>query len=68
MDKETSLPPAPRIELLMIYFLCWDGTDYGYRITSKVPDEEYSEVIQILCNKDEAERALRMYAEEGYGK
>ena len=61
MDKETSLPPAPRIELLMIYFLCWDGKDY--RITSKVQDE----VVQILCNQDDAKRALRMYAEEGYG-
>ena len=49
----------------MIYFLCWDGKDY--RITSKVQDEEYSEVIQILCSQDEAERVLRMYAEEGYG-
>ena len=61
MDKEAPLPPAPRIEVLMIYFLCWDGKDY--RITSKVQDE----VVQILCNQDEAERALRMYAEEGYG-
>ena len=46
----------------MIYFLCWDGKDY--RITSKVQDE----VVQILCNKYEAERALKMYAKEGYGK
>ena len=36
----------------MIYFLCWDGKDY--RITSKVQEGKYSEVIQILCNKDEA--------------
>ena len=50
----------------MIHFLCWDGKDY--RITSKVQDEEYSEVVQILCSKYEAEKALRMYAEEGYGK
>ena len=65
MDKETPLPPAPRIELLMIYFLCWDGKDY--RITSEIQEGKYSEVVQILCNQDEAERALRMYAEEGYG-
>ena len=50
----------------MIHFLCWDGKNY--RITSKVQEGKYSEVIQILCNKDEAERALRMYVEEGYGK
>ena len=45
----------------MLYFICWDGKDY--RITSEVEDG----VIQVLCSKEEADRVLKMYVEEGYG-
>ena len=46
----------------MLYFICWDGKDY--RITSEVEDG----VIQVLCSQEEANRVLKMYVEEGYGK
>ena len=46
----------------MLYFICWNGKNY--RITSEIQDE----VIQVLCSQEEANRVLKMYVEEGYGK
>lgn len=46
----------------MLYFICWDGKEY--RITSEIQNE----VVQILCSQEEANRVLKMYKEEGYGR
>ena len=46
----------------MLYFICWNGKNY--RITSEIQGD----VVQILCSQEEADRVLKMYAEEGYGK
>ena len=46
----------------MLYFICWNGKDY--RITSEVEDG----VIQVLCSQEEANRVLKLYVEEGYGR
>ena len=46
----------------MLYFICWNGKNY--RITSEIQGD----VVQILCSQEEADRVLKMYAEEGYGR
>ena len=46
----------------MLYFICWDGKEY--KITSEIEGE----MVQILCSQNEADRVLKMYVEEGYGR
>ena len=46
----------------MLYFICWDGKNYS--ITTEIQNE----VVQILCSQNEADRVLKMYVEEGYGR
>ena len=46
----------------MLYLLCWNGKEY--KITSEIEGE----LVQVLCSKEEADRVLKMYVEEGYGK
>ena len=46
----------------MIYLLCWNGKEY------KINSEIEGELVQVLCSKEEADRVLKMYVEEGYGK
>ena len=46
----------------MLYFICWNGKNYS------INTEIQNEVVQILCSQEEADRVLKMYAEEGYGK
>ena len=46
----------------MLYLLCWNGEEY--KITSEIEGE----LVQMLCSKEEADRVLKMYVEEGYGK
>ena len=46
----------------MLYFICWNGKNY--RITSEIQGD----VVQILCSQEEADRVLKMYVEEGYGR
>tara|TARA_B100000745_G_scaffold246247_1_gene168276 strand:+ start:331 stop:534 length:204 start_codon:yes stop_codon:yes gene_type:complete len=45
----------------MLYLLCWNGEEY--KITSEIEGE----LVQMLCSKEEADRVLKMYVEEGYG-
>ena len=46
----------------MLYLLCWNGEEY--KITSEIEGE----LVQMLCSKEEADRVLKMYVEEGYGR
>jgi len=46
----------------MLHFICWDGKEYS--ITTEIQNE----VVQILCSRNEADRVLKMYVEEGYGR
>tara|TARA_B100000749_G_C18289155_1_gene407682 strand:- start:514 stop:717 length:204 start_codon:yes stop_codon:yes gene_type:complete len=46
----------------MLYFICWNGKNYS------INTEIQNEVVQILCSQEEADRVLKMYVEEGYGR
>ena len=46
----------------MLYLLCWNGEEY--KLTSEIEGE----LVQMLCCKEEADRVLKRYVEEGYGK